>query len=72
MKTLILALLLAMIPSWSIEVVDEDYMVIINNMERTIICYIYYEDGDFSKRLVKPGSESRLISRHGFVSVECF
>jgi hypothetical protein len=72
-KALLMALLLAMTTeTWSVRIIGGSEAVIINDLDRAITCYIYYDDGDFTKRRVKPHSESRPFSRYGFVELECF
>ncbi len=57
---------------WSVEVLNDYELIIINSSSHSIICYIFYDDGDFKKRYVQAESESRPFEREGLESVECF
>lgn len=64
--------LLAMLQGWAVRVLNEDELVIENNTDMSIICYVYYMDGDFKKMGVRAHSDSRPFSRYGLDTVECF
>ena len=72
MKLILVIALLASLEGWVVRVINEDEMVIENHTSMSMICYVYYYDGDFKKLGVSAYSESRPFSREGLESVECF
>jgi len=72
MKSLILTLILLAQVSWRVDVVDNDYLVIHNNSNAPISCYVYYRDGDVTSVYVRAYSKSFAIWRHGLSGVECY
>ena len=69
---LVALLLLATLESWGVQIISSSEAVIINDLNKSIICYVYYDDGDFKKLKVRANSESRPFSRDGLIEVECF
>ena len=71
MKELLLALILL---AGEITLVNSsaEEGVIVNGREKAVICYLYYDDGNFIKRFVPANSESKPFLIAGLKEVACF
>lgn len=72
MKLLLALLLVASLQSWGVKSINLYEAVIVNELDRSIICYVYYDDGDFKKLYVRAHSESRPFISQGISEVECY
>ena len=72
MKLLLALILVASLQGWSVEPVNDDEFIIVNGLGSSIICYVYYENGDFKKFRIRAHGESRPFRRRGLLDIECF